>query len=79
MNREKILWGVAAVAVLVAAWFGYVLYQQSRTADLEEQAAQKAATDVAKAENPFRSDNPLAEVETNPLGKVKKVLNPFEQ
>lgn len=79
MNRERILSGVAVIAVLVAALLGYLFYQQKRTANLEEQAAQKAAENVAKAENPFKSDNPLADVETDPLGKVKKVLNPFEQ
>ena len=50
-----------------------MLYQNSLTGD----SAQKAVEDVAKAENPFRADNPLAGVETNPFEKAKKVLNPF--
>ena len=68
---------IAAVAIGVAV----LLYFRSLPSapKVEEAAAQKAAEDVAKAENPFSADNPLVNVETNPFGKVKKVLNPFEQ
>ena len=78
-KREVVLLALALVAVLIAAFFAYSLYQQRRTVNLEEQAAARAAEDVAKAENPFKANNPLADVEANPLTKVKAVLNPFEQ
>jgi len=68
---------IAVVAVLIAALF---YFRASPSAPpVEEVAAQKAAEDVAKSENPFKSENPLVNVETNPFGGVKKVLNPFEQ
>lgn len=78
-RREVVLLALALVAVLVAASLAYFLYQQIRVVNLEEQAATRAAADVAKAENPFKVDNPLSEIEINPLTKVKAVLNPFEQ
>lgn len=45
---------------------------------VDEEAAKKAAVDVAKAANPFQVTNPLEGVEANPFDKVKKILNPFE-
>lgn len=80
---------VAVVAVIVvgagAFWFGntsgyengYAQAQNDAKA-LQEEAAQKAATDAAKSANPFAAVNPLEGVEANPFDKVKKVLNPFE-
>lgn len=76
-KRELIFLVVAALAIVAAVY----LYSRSGESapKAEEAAAQKAAEDVAKAENPFSAENPLVNVETNPFGKVKKVLNPFEQ
>lgn len=72
-TTRNILWGIGVIAVVALAWLAYSLY----TTRSEEVVVQKAAQDVAKAENPFSADNPLSEVETDPLTKVKKVLNPF--
>ena len=76
-RREQVFLVIALIAITVA---GYLLWNKGAgTQAVEEAVAEKAAEDVAKAENPFSSDNPLAEVETNPFGKVKAVLNPFEE
>ena len=72
-NRRKIT--VLAIIVLAVAWFIYSRFITSS----EKTAAEQVAEQVAKSENPFRADNPLATVETNPFEKAKKVLNPFEQ
>ena len=77
-KRETVILIVALIAILGALWLGYSLYQE-RGPSVEESVAQQAAEDVAQAENPFRGDNPLVDVETNPFDKAKKVLNPFEQ
>lgn len=78
LTKRELTFLVVAVLAIVAA--GYLYWRSAESAPkAEETAAQKAAEDVAKAENPFSAQNPLVNVETNPFGKVKKVLNPFEQ
>jgi len=67
---------VAAVALAVAAWF---FYGQKPSQPSPDAAAQQAAEETAKSENPFKSESPLSAVEANPFEKTKKVLNPFEQ
>lgn len=69
---------VAAALIVIAALFLVYVGLQDRDADLQENAAVRAAEDVAKAENPFETQNPLSNVEADPLGKAKEVLNPFE-
>ena len=63
------------IAVIAVAWFAYSRYGVLN----EKTAAEQVAEEAAKAENPFKADNPLASVEVNPFEKAKKVLNPFEQ
>lgn len=77
---------VGVVLIGVAFWFGnYTGYDsgyeqaQADVKALQDEAANKAATDAAKSANPFQAVNPLEGVEANPFEKVKKVLNPFEQ
>lgn len=81
-------WLIAGILVLGAAlggyWYGnsagYAKGYKSAEIDikkLEEGAGKKAATEAAKAANPFQVANPLENVETNAFEKVKKVLNPF--
>lgn len=74
MKRISIVLG--ALLLLGVLWLVYASF--ARPDDLQEKAAEQAAEDVAKAENPFDTKNPLADVETDPLGKTKAVLNPFE-
>jgi len=66
----------AILLIAISAWY---IYSRNRGPVEEKTAAEKVAQDVATAENPFKADNPLTEVETNPFEKAKKVLNPFEQ
>jgi len=75
-KREVVILIIAVAAIAVAAWLFYARSQPAAP-KAEEVAAEKVAVDVAKAENPFKSDNPLSGVETNPFDKTKKVLNPF--
>lgn len=70
---------LGALIVIVVAWFAASQYfakldQQNH----QNEAAQKAAANTAKAQNPFQAQNPLSGVEANPLSKTKKILNPFE-
>ena len=75
-SRRRLTIIVIAVAVILAVmWFVYARL----VADDEKTVAEQVAEEVAKAENPFRANNPLASVEINPFEKVKKVLNPFGQ
>lgn len=86
-TKQPVLVAVVAALVVGAAafWFGNTMgfdagYAQAQ-ADvkaLQDEAANKAAGDVAKSANPFQAVNPLEGVEANPFEKVKKVLNPFE-
>ena len=66
----------AAVALAAAAWFFYG--QKGPSQPSPDAAAQQAAEETAKSENPFKSESPLSAVEANPFEKTKKVLNPFE-
>jgi len=75
-KREITILIIAVAAIAVAAWLFYARGKPALP-KAEEVAAEKVAVDVAKAENPFKSDNPLSGVETNPFDKTKKVLNPF--
>lgn len=89
MEKNKII-SIAIVVLLVvgvgsAYWFGsHRGYQRGYTQGqddikkLEQEAADKAAREAAKAANPFQAVNPLEGVEANPFEKAKKVLNPFE-
>ena len=78
LNRREVAFITIAFLAILIAVFIFWRYQ-SRAPDAAEASAQKAAESQAKAENPFSADNPLAGVETNPFGTVKKVLNPFEE
>lgn len=75
-RRKMAILVIAILVILVVVWLVYSLYIAPST---EKTAAEQVAEEVAKAENPFKADNPLSTVETNPFEKVKKVLNPFEQ
>ena len=71
---------VVAVGVL-GYWVGDRMgYSRSQTEvkKAQELAGQKAAEDAAAAANPFKADNPLEGVESNPFEQAKKVLNPFD-
>ena len=68
---------LTAVALAAAAWFFYG--QNGSSQPNPDAAAQQAAEETAKSENPFKSESPLSAVEANPFEKTKKVLNPFEQ
>lgn len=63
------------IALIAVAWLAYSRYGTPN----EKTAAEQVAEETAKAENPFKADNPLAGIEANPFEKAKKVLNPFEQ
>lgn len=69
---------IVAVGVILFLWFSYANKTGESAAELQEKAVQKSGEDVAKSENPFQSENPLSNVEADPLGKTKEVLNPFE-
>ena len=74
ITRQQLILGGIVVLALVAAifyWYG------QRSGDVGKSAAEQAAENVAKSENPFESDSALAEVEADPLAKTKAVLNPF--
>ncbi len=45
---------------------------------LQTESARKAEEGAAQAANPFKTTNPLAGVELNPVEKAEKVLNPFD-
>lgn len=75
--------GLAAIVVVIVVSFliGNSRGYNKAQADVnkaQEEAAQKAATDAAKAANPFQAVNPVAGVEANPFAKAKDVLNPFK-
>ncbi|MBI2087033.1 MAG: hypothetical protein HYT69_02575 [Candidatus Zambryskibacteria bacterium] len=76
-RRKMAILVIAILVILVVVWLVYSLY--IIVPSTEKTAAEQVAEEVAKAENPFKADNPLSTVETNPFEKVKKVLNPFEQ
>ena len=70
----------SAILIIIAVIIGAVWLMYSRYGTPNEKtAAEQVAEEAAKAENPFKADNPLASVEVNPFEKAKKVLNPFEQ
>lgn len=85
-NRKLWIIGAAVVVGLVVVyWIGAKVgfssgYAQAQTdiQRINDEAADKAAQDAAKAANPFQAVNPLEGVEANPFDKAKKVLNPFE-
>lgn len=89
-TRKTIIVSVVLIAVVVIAGTGtYKLGSKDGYSDgyikaqtdiqnLQDEAANRAASEAAKSANPFRAVNPLKEVESNPFEKVKKVLNPFE-
>jgi hypothetical protein len=45
----------------------------------QEELGQKAATEAAKAANPFQAANPLEGVSANPFDDAAKKLNPFAE
>lgn len=51
---------------------------QDEVKKAQELAGQKAAEDAADAANPFKADNPLEGVESNPFEQAKKAINPFD-
>ncbi len=82
-NKPVIVWLVGAVVLGAVAgfWYGDSRgYKRAETAikKIQEQAAQKAADDAAKAANPFQAVNPLEKVEANPFEKAKSIVNPFK-
>lgn len=90
-NKKMLLVSFAALIIGVVIGYSYgtkVGYKngdatgfaraQEDAKKLQEAAGQKAATEAAKAANPFQTTNPLQSVETNPFEKAKKVLNPFQ-
>ena len=77
--KKRGVYGVLLIALIVVLWFGYSAYQKNAAQQAEEAAAQKAATDAAKSENLFKTENPLSNVKADPFEKTKKVLNPFEE
>lgn len=82
-------WVIGAVLLVVGLglgyWIGSGAYQKGydkAVADAkaaQEEAAQKAGEEAAKAANPFQAANPLEGVTANPFEKAKKALNPFAQ
>ena len=84
MNNSKLRLLVIIVVVAVGVlgyWVGDRMgYSRSQTEvkKAQELAGQKAAEDAAAAANPFKADNPLEGVESNPFEQAKKVLNPFD-
>jgi len=80
--KNPILVAVIVILIVggVAYWLGSLAGYQVRTDEeaLKEAAVKQTSEDVVKSTNPFQAKNPLEGVESNPLGKVKKVLNPFE-
>lgn len=85
MEEKSKLWTWAIVALVVGLvggyWFGDSSGYRRAQADvkkLQEEAANKAAGDAAKAANPFQAVNPLEGVEANPFEKTKNLLNPFK-
>ena len=82
-NKPVIVWLVGAVVLGAVAGFWYGDnrgYKRAETAikKIQEEAAKKAATDAAKAANPFQAVNPLGQVEANPFEKAKNIVNPFK-
>ncbi len=87
MNNRKLIAAVSAVVIcLVVVYFvgskvgfdsGYA-QAQADLQQLNEEAANKAGAEAAKAANPFGAVNPLEGVQANPFEKAQKVLNPFE-
>lgn len=75
--------GLAAIVVVVVVSFlvgnsrGYNK-AQTDVKKAQDEAAQNASADAAKAANPFQAVNPVAGVEANPFAKAKDVLNPFK-
>jgi len=84
LNNSKLRLLVIIVVVAVGVlgyWVGDRMgYSRSQTEvkKAQELAGQKAAEDAAAAANPFKADNPLEGVESNPFEQAKKVLNPFD-
>lgn len=69
------------IGLLLGYWSGNRLGYERAKADIQaarDAVAQKAVDDAAKAANPFKSANPLEDVDTNPFESAKKALNPFE-
>ena len=80
-------WVIGAVLLVVGLGLGYWIgsgsYQKGydkAVADAkaaQEESAQKAGEEAAKAANPFQAVNPLEGVTANPFEKAQKALNPF--
>ena len=80
MGNKKMWWMVLVVAVVLGYWIGDWRGYARSQADVkkaQDTTAQKAAEDAATAANPFKANNPLEGVESNPFEEAKKVLNPF--
>lgn len=83
MERNRLISAVVLIAVVFFAgwWVGNSQGYKKAEADtkaVQAEAAKKAASQAAKAANPFGVANPLGDVEANPFEKTKKILNPFE-
>jgi hypothetical protein len=77
---------VTVIVLLLVGYFSFKVGSSSGYANAEadiveaqEEAATRAAEEVAKAANPFDVNNPLKDVEANPFEKTKKILNPFSE
>ena len=87
MSKEVQYTVLGAVVVVVLA--GYLAWQggydkgyAKALADAkanQEELAQKANDEAAKAANPFQTVNPLEGVTVNPFEKAAQKLNPFSQ
>ncbi len=83
MSKSTVI-AAAVIALIVGTALGYwygnkVGYSQAESdiKALEEAAAAKSADEIAKAANPFQTENPLEGVEANPFQKLTDTLNPF--
>lgn len=79
MTKKQVIFGILVVAGIVVVLVALQSFFK-KPADVDpDAAAQQAAGEAAQSQNPFKASSPLADVETNPFEKTKKVLNPFEE
>ena len=77
-TKQRILLLLLGGVVVAGALALFIWNLRADRTSEPEAVAQKAAEDSAKAENPFKSENVLVDVEADPFEKTKEVLNPFE-
>lgn len=82
-HKPVLVWVLVALVIGLVGGYYFGDSQGFKRAEanlkkIQEEAADKAAEEAAKAANPFQAPNPLEAIEDNPFEKTKSILNPFK-